>query len=86
MNYVHANGGWTGKKIDWDPQEAVGSVEALGQQRRTEAEREMDETLVRLKALIAHRHEDSDFEFDLEDGEDEDEVRISERPIIREAE
>ncbi|KAF6753774.1 RNA helicase [Ephemerocybe angulata] len=86
MNFIHVNGGWTGKRIDWDPNESVGSAESLGEQRRTQGEREMEETIARIKSMILQRHEDSDFEIDLEDSDDEDGTRAHERPIIREAE
>jgi len=87
MNFVHSRGGWRGREIDWNPSQPVASTsEELGEARRTQAEREMEETMARIKALILQRHEDEDFELDLEDSDNEDEAGAFERPILREAE
>lgn len=87
MNYVHLNGGWKGRTIDWNPTETIDDAARLGERRRTQAETEMEETMARLRAMILQRHEDSDFEIDLDsDSDDEAGARVFERPIIREAE
>jgi len=62
LNYIHNSGGWKGRKIGWDPHEAVdrgvydaetGDVDsAYGAHRRRDAETEMDDLVGRVKALV----------------------------------
>lgn len=86
LNYIHINGGWEGKQLDWNPEEAVSAEARFAEDRRTNAEREAEETIQRLKAMIVQRHEDSDLEIDFDDDDDDDEAAAFERPIIRESE
>ncbi|EAU82858.2 RNA helicase [Coprinopsis cinerea okayama7 len=90
LGFIHTRGGWRGKQIDWNPVDLESSLAGTSfeARRRTEAEREMEETIQRLKALIVQRHEDSDVELDLEDSDDEEGEYATafERPILREAE
>ncbi|KDQ60007.1 hypothetical protein JAAARDRAFT_593478 [Jaapia argillacea MUCL 33604] len=62
LNLIHKNGGCRGKEIDWDGNEAVdydGGVAAYAQQRRTTAMKDMEEMIVRLRAHVAARTNDS---------------------------
>ena len=86
LNYIHINGGWKGKQLDWNPEEAVSAEARFAEDRRTKAEREAEETIQRLRAMIVQRHEDSDLEIDFDDDDDDDEAAAFERPIIRESE
>jgi len=86
LNYIHNNGGWQGKQLDWNPEDAVPAEARYAEDRRTKAERDAEETIQRLKAMIVQRHEDSDLEIDFRDEDDNDEVAAFERPIIRESE
>ncbi|KAF9457927.1 P-loop containing nucleoside triphosphate hydrolase protein [Collybia nuda] len=54
LNFIRNKGGWTGTKITWDPEEPVSSDRMLfyDEELRERAEREMEETLKRLNALI----------------------------------
>lgn len=54
--------------------------------RRTKTEREAEETIQRLKAMIVQRHEDSDLEIDFSGDDDDEETAVFDRPIIRESE
>jgi len=85
LNFVHTRGGWKGKQIDWDPQEPVLPEGEYGAERRSREEANMEETIMRLKALILERHGDDGYEIN-DDYDDDDEATAFERPILREAE
>ncbi|KAG8853053.1 hypothetical protein FRB96_008431 [Tulasnella sp. 330] len=77
LNYIHQNGGWKGRKIAWDPAEAVdrgvsgesdgpaAAGTSYGRQRRGEMETEMDELVGRVRAMVL-----SNVPVDEEDDED----------------
>lgn len=86
LNFVHIRGGWTGKQIDWDPDEPVSlTTDHALEQRRRIVEAQMEDTLTRLRAMIISKHEDDRYGIDSDSGGD-DEVGSFERPILREAE
>lgn len=83
LNFIHSNGGWTGTKIDWDPTEVVNpGRERYDEELRDRAEREMEETLKRLKALIINV-DGSGPEIELTEDSDSDHEEI---PYRRDAE
>jgi len=59
LNYVYLKGGWTGRKIDWDPNEPVGGV-AYDARRRKDGMTALEELIERTKVkIVAHiRNED----------------------------
>jgi helicase MOV-10 len=84
LNFIHTRGGWRGKEIDWNPEAPVNpGEEGYDGELRDRAEREMEETLERLKALIINVTDGSELEFDLSEDSDSDH---DETPIFREAE
>lgn len=74
MAYIHTRGGWKGKKAEsWDPNEPVcPGPEGFDGEMRARADGEATETMARLKALIAQKNDDSDFELGLSDDSDSD--------------
>ncbi|KAI0344525.1 P-loop containing nucleoside triphosphate hydrolase protein [Trametopsis cervina] len=58
MNYVHTNGGWTGKRIDWDPLEEVDRNRRYDADRRDRAVSDLDELVARTKEEILRQAED----------------------------
>lgn len=84
LNFVHTGGGWTGKKIDWDPEEPVLSTVDYMLERRKMDEAQMEDTLLRLRAMIISKHEYDRYDSDSDSGDDV--VASYERPILREAE
>jgi helicase MOV-10 len=58
LNYIHSMGGWRGAKIEWNPQEPVSGEAGYDEEMRRQAEGEADETIQRLKSLIAETLED----------------------------
>jgi len=91
MNYIYLRGGWKGKKIDWDPNalidEKLGSYDA---QKRLKVQRDNEEMIVRLQAMIARKYTDEDLDVDTldvgDDGDEDGTADAVERPIIREYE
>lgn len=78
MNFVFVNGGWKGLKPDWNPALEMPTSSSsttnpgldFSSQRRSQAEQELDETIVRLRAMIVDRHTDEGLDIDF--GEDDD--------------
>ncbi|KAF8206083.1 P-loop containing nucleoside triphosphate hydrolase protein [Mycena galopus ATCC 62051] len=70
LNYVHSRGGWRGKALAWNEDDAIvpgpGGYEA---EMKMKAEGEAEEMMARLKSLIIQRNEGSEFDFDISDGE-----------------
>jgi len=91
MNYIYLRGGWKGKKIDWDPNDPIddqlGSYDA---QRRLKVQRDNEEMITRLQAMIARRYTDEDLDVDTldvgDDGDEDGTAGTVERPVIREYE
>lgn len=53
LNFIHSKGGWTGTTIEWNPADIVApDQDGYDEELRCRAEREMEETLTRLKAHI----------------------------------
>jgi len=57
LSFIHNSGGWTGKRIDWDPTEdGIDNVPSgsrdYARERRDQANSDMDELIARTKALI----------------------------------
>lgn len=44
LNYVHLNGGWRGKAIDWDPHEDVANAD-YAEQRQSGAQKAIEELI-----------------------------------------
>ncbi|KAJ3573071.1 hypothetical protein NP233_g2668 [Leucocoprinus birnbaumii] len=91
MNYIYLRGGWKGRKIDWDPNVAVDpNLTSYDAERRLQVQRDNEEMVTRLQAMIARKYEDEDLDVDTldvgDDGEEDDVAGAVERPIIREYE
>jgi helicase MOV-10 len=91
MNHVHLRGGWRGKKIDWDPNVPIDeNLASYDEERRLKVQRDNEEMVTRLQAMIARKYEDEDLDVDTldvgEDGEEDGVAGAVERPIIREYE
>ena len=70
LNYIHTRGGWRGKGITWNPEDPVISgPTAYDQEMKKRAEGEAEEMMARLKSLIVHKNEGSEFDFDLSDND-----------------
>jgi len=56
LNYVHINGGWTGRAIGWNPRDAVDLAPApesgYDARKRSQAEKDMSDLISRTRALI----------------------------------
>ncbi|KAG8896554.1 hypothetical protein FRB99_008838 [Tulasnella sp. 403] len=61
LNYIHNNGGWTGRRVGWDTMEPVERAnlarterrpETYDARRREEMETEMDELVARTRAIV----------------------------------
>lgn len=67
LNYVHSRGGWRGTSIGWNLDDSVGPDGYEGEMKR-KAEGEAEETMERLKSLIASKNEEgSEHDFDISD-------------------
>ena len=66
---MHIRGGWTGKKIDWDPQEPVSTTMDYALERKKIMEAQLEETVMRLRSLIISRHENDGYGIEVEDDE-----------------
>ncbi|KAF9443544.1 RNA helicase [Macrolepiota fuliginosa MF-IS2] len=92
MNYVYLRGGWKGRKIDWDPAAPLDAdVPSYDAEMRSQAARDSEEMIARLKAMIVKKHEDEDLDIDAldvsdEEGSEDGAAGAVERPIIREYE
>ncbi|KAF5351006.1 hypothetical protein D9756_008275 [Leucocoprinus leucothites] len=91
MNYIHLRGGWRGKKIDWDPNIPIdANLASYDADRRLRVQRDNEEMVTRLQAMIAKKYEDEDLDVDTldvgDDGEEDGVAGAVERPIIREYE
>lgn len=86
LNFIHTRGGWRGKEINWDPEVPINpGQQGYDGEVRDRAEREMEETLERLKALVINVNDGSELGIDLSDDSDSDSDH-DEIPIFREAE
>lgn len=91
MNYIYLRGGWRGKKIDWDPNDPIDNqLGSYDVQRRLKVQRDNEEMITRLQAMIARRYTDEDLDVDTldvgDDGDEDGTVGAVERPVIREYE
>jgi helicase MOV-10 len=91
MNYIYLGGGWKGKKIDWDPNITVdANLASYDAERRLKVQRDNEEMIVRLQAMIARKYGEEDLDVDTldvgEEGEEDGVAGAVERPIIREYE
>ncbi|TDL24445.1 P-loop containing nucleoside triphosphate hydrolase protein [Rickenella mellea] len=68
INHVHIHGGYIGKKIDWDPTEAVDRSARYDEQRRRTDLDAMEELIERTKSLVIGQSED------LAERDDDDEL------------
>lgn len=57
LNYIHTNGGWRGKGIEWDPEQPI-VPEGYDRQMREHAEGEARDMITRLRSFIAENTED----------------------------
>ncbi|KAF8632154.1 hypothetical protein AX17_004896 [Amanita inopinata Kibby_2008] len=81
LNYVHTEGGWRGTSISWNSQDPV-NLPSYDAQYRGRAEIELEDTLTRLKALVAQDLGQYDLDIDSED----DSNGVEDRGINREGE
>ncbi|KAJ7512385.1 P-loop containing nucleoside triphosphate hydrolase protein [Mycena galericulata] len=70
LNYVHTNGGWTGRAISWDPRDEVDEGGGYDQAARDAAQRDMNEFTRRMEALTIAGVEAA------EDGDDGDDTNV----------
>ncbi|TDL24456.1 P-loop containing nucleoside triphosphate hydrolase protein [Rickenella mellea] len=71
INYIHLGGGYTGKKIDWDPREPVDRSQRLDQQRQQTAAADLNDLVTRTRAMIIGEAEQ------LGDRNDDDELEAN---------
>jgi helicase MOV-10 len=60
LNYIHAGGGWRGKKIEWDPEQPI-VPDGYDRQMREHAEGEAQDMISRLRSFIVENTEDLAF-------------------------
>jgi helicase MOV-10 len=58
LNYIHGNGGWTGKKMSWDPEADVRGEGGYDKEIRDEADKEMSELIERMRGVGVGDEED----------------------------
>ncbi|KAJ7430120.1 P-loop containing nucleoside triphosphate hydrolase protein [Mycena galericulata] len=70
LNYIHIRGGWRGKEISWNPDDSViPGQNGYEAEMKKRAEGEAEEMMERLKSLIAHKSDGSEYDFDLSDSD-----------------
>lgn len=85
MNYVHTGGGWRGTKPDWDPTQDVRDDVQYDADMRRRAEGEIEDTIARLRALIAEKSQDLGVNVDYGHSDSDGEEYLD-RPAFREDE
>ncbi|KAJ7474539.1 P-loop containing nucleoside triphosphate hydrolase protein [Mycena galericulata] len=70
LNYIHIRGGWRGKEISWNPDDSdIQGQNGYEAEMKKRAEGEAEEMMERLKSLIAHKSDGSEYDFDLSDSD-----------------
>jgi hypothetical protein len=59
LNYVHQEGGWKGKKPDWDTSAPVDVGNRYDAQRRAQANAETEEMIQRIRSMIVNANEEA---------------------------
>lgn len=82
LNYVHLNKGWRGTALNWNPEEPVQpNPEGYAEKMRQRAEGEANETIERLKSLIALKTaEDGIWDLGVDDDSGSGSEDIMDRP------
>lgn len=82
LNYIHINGGWRGKEIEWNPEEPV-LPDGYDRRMRDRAEGEARDMISRLKSFIVENTEDLAF---LDENDDSDGEGYMDNGVWREEE
>ena len=59
INYIHLNGGYKGKKINWDPVQPVNRDSKFDEERRKSGMSELDELIRRTKEMVMNGSDNS---------------------------
>ncbi|KAF9027400.1 RNA helicase [Hymenopellis radicata] len=66
LNYIHKNGGWTGKGISWDPEEVVNEAGGYDVAIREAAEQDMNEFTRQMESLTLAGLDDEDVDINVD--------------------